>query len=102
MRIYHPTIDDADRFPQAMIEGSSEFDWDELPDHLKDVLRGAAREVNQWAEQRENPIAGEVVADFAADGTFSVQLPQANLAPHIKHLQALAAEHPDYDKGWAL
>jgi hypothetical protein len=50
---------DRDRFPQAMIEGSTEYDWADLPDWLKDVMRNAADEFRRWADTE--PIKGEVI-----------------------------------------
>lgn len=50
---------DRDRFPQAMIEGTTEYDWDELPGWLKEVMRNAADEFSRWADIE--PIKGEIV-----------------------------------------
>jgi len=63
MRIYQP-VDGPDRLPQAMVEGSTEFDWAELPDYLKDIIRNAAGELARWAENQENPIAGELANEL--------------------------------------
>ena len=60
---------DRDRFPQAMIEGSTEYDWAELPEWLKDVMRNAADEFRRWAEVE--PIKGEVVS-----AQFEVEAPR--------------------------
>lgn len=87
MRVYQPTTDEADRFPRAMLEGSTEFDWAELPENLKDVLRAAARKINEWADPRSGVIAGEIVPESHR------ALPQANLLPHITHLEAVVTEH---------
>jgi len=65
MRIYQP-IDGPDRFPQAMVEGSTEFDWAELPEYLKDIMRNAAKEFNHWAENQHSPIAGELANELEA------------------------------------
>lgn len=58
---------DRDRFPQAMIEGSTEYDWADLPDWLQDVMRHAADEFRRWADT--DPIYGEVVAGELANNT---------------------------------
>lgn len=58
-RTYEPTHDEGDRFPQAMIEASTEYDWVDLPDWLKDVMRNAADEFRRWADTE--PIKGEVI-----------------------------------------
>ncbi len=57
LRQYRPE-DLADRFPQAMVEATTEFDWAELPEHIKDVMRDAARKFSAWAD----PIQGETVS----------------------------------------
>lgn len=48
-----------DRFPQAMIENTTEYDWAELPDWLKDVMRHAAKEFRRWADVE--PVKGEII-----------------------------------------
>jgi len=65
MRIYQP-VDGPDGLPQAMIEGSTEFDWAELPDYLKDIMRHAASEFTHWADQQGNPIPGELANELEA------------------------------------
>jgi hypothetical protein len=79
MRIDQPTEDQADRFPQAMIEGSSVYSWEELPEQLKDVMRAAASAINEWAQQQVSPLAGEVVP--AADGEHFRYLPEQPFDP---------------------
>ena len=63
MRIYQP-VAGPDRFPQAMVEGTTEYDWAELPDYLKDIMRKAAHEFTQWAEQQHHPIQGELANEL--------------------------------------
>ena len=65
MRIYQP-VDGADRLPQAMVEGSTEYDWAELPNYLKDIMRNAAREFAQWAETEASPLIGELANELEA------------------------------------
>ena len=65
MRIYQP-VDGPDRLPQAMVEATTEFDWAELPNYLKDIMRHAAREFSQWADQQDNPIPGELANELEA------------------------------------
>lgn len=50
---------DRDRLAQAMIEGSTEYDWDELPEWLQKVIRNAADEFCNWADAE--PIKGEII-----------------------------------------
>jgi len=56
---------DRDRFPRAMIEGSTEYDWADLPDWLKDVMRDAADDFWRWADTE--PISGQVVSGELAN-----------------------------------
>ena len=63
MRIYQP-VDGPDRLPQAMVEASTEYDWDELPDYLQDILRKAAGELAQWAETEQSPLVGELANEL--------------------------------------
>jgi len=65
MRIYKPT-DGPDRFPQAMVESTTEFDWAELPDWLKDAMRNAADAFRHWAEMQDSPIVGELANELEA------------------------------------
>lgn len=53
-----------DHFPQAMVEGTTEYDWAELPDWLQDVMRHAADEFRRWADAE--PIAGELAYEIEA------------------------------------
>lgn len=63
MRIpYTPTADPADRLPQAMVECATEYDWADLPDAIKQVMRAAAETFRVWAANTE-PIAGEVIPE---------------------------------------
>ena len=57
MRIYQP-VDGPDRLPQAMVEGSTEYDWAELPEWLKDIMRNAAKEFAHWADNEHAPLKG--------------------------------------------
>lgn len=63
MRIYQP-VDGPDRLPQAMIEGSTEYDWAELPEYLKEIMRQAARDFTRWAETEARPIQGELANEL--------------------------------------
>lgn len=63
MRTYK-LAEGADRFPQAMIEGSTEYDWGELPDDLKDVMRHAADQFRLWADG--DVIPGELAHELDA------------------------------------
>ena len=51
---------DVDRFPKSMIEMTTEYDWEDLPDWLQDVMRHAANEIRRWDEMQESPIQGEL------------------------------------------
>jgi hypothetical protein len=63
MRIYQPT-DGPDRLPQAMVEGSTEYDWAELPDWLKDSIRNAAKDLKHWADNQTAPIEGQLANEI--------------------------------------
>ena len=63
MRIYQ-SDEGTDKLPQAMVEGSTEYDWAELPDYLKDIMRDAANELAHWADSQENPIPGELANEL--------------------------------------
>ena len=63
MRIYQP-VEGPDRLPQAMVEGSTEYDWAELPNYLKDILRNAARELAHWADNEQSPLVGELANEI--------------------------------------
>lgn len=60
MRVYRPA-EGPDRLPQAMIEGATEYDWAELPDSLKDVMRHAAAEFQRWTEVAT--VSGELATE---------------------------------------
>jgi hypothetical protein len=47
-----------------MVEGSTEYDWAELPDYLKDIMRSAAQEFARWAETEASPIQGELANEL--------------------------------------
>jgi len=49
-----------------MVEGSTEYDWAELPNYLKDIMRNAAREFAQWAETEASPLIGELANELEA------------------------------------
>ena len=53
-----------DRFPQAMVEATTEYDWAELPDYLQDIMRNAAREFNHWATNEHSPLIGELANEI--------------------------------------
>lgn len=59
MRIYQP-VEGPDRFPQAMVEGSTEYDWADMPDWLQDKFRDVAREFTHWAVNEQVPLKGEL------------------------------------------
>ena len=40
---------DPDRLPAAMVESTTEFDWAELPESLRDSLRDWCRAFSDWA-----------------------------------------------------
>ena len=63
MRFYQP-VAGPDGLPQAMIEGATEYDWAELPEWLKDVMRHAADELRRWDGERVTPIKGELVNEI--------------------------------------
>lgn len=63
MRIYQP-VDGPDRLPQAMVEGSTEYDWVDLPDYLKEIMRHAARDFTRWANEQTSPIQGELANEL--------------------------------------
>ena len=63
MRIYLP-VEGADHFPQAMVENTTEYDWAELPDWLKDQFREVAREFNHWADNKQAPLKGELANEL--------------------------------------
>ena len=57
---------DRDRFPRSMIENTTEYDWEELPNYLQDIMRNAAREFAQWADQQDSPLVGELANELEA------------------------------------
>lgn len=60
MRAYQP-VEGPDRLPQAMVEGSTEYDWAELPPGVQDALRYAASVLRNWIDAQERPVMGELV-----------------------------------------
>jgi hypothetical protein len=47
-----------------MVEGTTEYDWAELPDYLKDIIREAAKALSEWAETEARPIKGELANEL--------------------------------------
>lgn len=54
------------RLATAFIEGSTEYDFDELPGYLKEIIGEAAVQFLIWKEKQDKPIMGEVVNEQKA------------------------------------
>lgn len=55
-----------DKLPAAMVENTSEYEWAELPEWLKEKFREVGREFTDWAENEQGPIKGELANEVEA------------------------------------
>lgn len=60
------SVTDFDRRPRGMVEGCTEYEWDELPDYVKNTMRVAARELYRWVDMQDSPIVGELANEIEA------------------------------------
>jgi hypothetical protein len=44
---------------RGWVESSTEFDWDEVPEHIRDQILGAALSLKLWASSFQRVIPGE-------------------------------------------
>lgn len=58
-----PTFEDIkiERLARAMVEGSTEYDWEELPNYLQSQIKGAAKSLYHHIDSQS--IMGEVVVE---------------------------------------
>jgi hypothetical protein len=49
-----------------MVESVTEYDWADLPDYLKDIMRNACREFVLWADTEQSPLVGELANELEA------------------------------------
>jgi hypothetical protein len=61
-----PPLGHPDRLPGAMVESVTEYDWADLPDYLKDIMRNACREFVLWADTEQSPLVGELANELEA------------------------------------